>query len=646
LNQIQPARIEWSDATPYCPAFDDVYFSRDGGVNEVRHVFLGGNDLPARFQNNRTFTIGETGFGTGLNFLVTLATWQKYAPAYARLHFLSVEKHPLSHADLVQVLSKWPEFAAQAEALGTIYPPLVAGLHQRQLLDGRVTLTLLFGEVEAMLESVNAKVDAWYLDGFAPVKNPAMWTPAVMQQIARLTRPGGTIATYSAAGVVRRGLEAARFSIHKRPGYGRKRDMLTGIFPGEPQIAPLKTPWLHPDCPPAPRERHAVVIGAGVAGVSVAHALAEREWRITILEKQPEIATGASGNPGGIVLPHLTADMNRDGQFYLAAFLHSIAWLNRLQVRLPMLSWQQTGVLHLIDEARMARLGQLDLPETILEPLDQVMATKRAGLDVTSGGVFYPQAGWLRPPALCKALLADQARRISVLNGREVVRLERNGHDWQVEDGQGDITTAPVVILANGQAATRLVPDLGLGLEAVRGQLTYLPDTATPSLAMPVCYAGYVLPAWDGQFCVGATYDRNDDTPEPRAADTAMNLAALAQAIPDFASATASGGRVAFRTTSPDHLPVIGPVPDAAFYHQAYADLRHGRPVHHYPPAQYLPGLFLTTGHGSRGLVTGPLAGTLIAACLNQEPLPLVTDLMDSVHPGRFLIRKLKRAVV
>lgn len=650
MKRILPARIEWRDATPYSPAFEDVYFSRAGGVDEVRHVFLDGNNLPARFNDCRTFTIGETGFGTGLNFLVTLAAWQVHAPADAHLHYISVEKHPLTRMDLLRVLSGWPELAAGADALATIYPPLVAGLHQRQLLNGRVTLTLLFGEVGEMLASFNicddASVDAWYLDGFAPAKNLDMWTPAVLQQVAHLTRPGGTIATYSAAGTVRRGLETAGFSLNKRPGFGLKRDMLAGILSAGSPIRQPETPWFHLPGTPIPRERHAVVIGAGVAGVSVAHALAEQDWRVTILEKQSRVAAGASGNPGGVVLPHLTADMNRESRFYLAAFLHSVAWLNRLQARLPTLPWQQTGVLHLLDKNRTTRLGQLGLPASILECLDQATATERAGLTVASGGVLYPRAGWLRPPALCAALLADQAGRIAVLTGREVARLELKGDQWRVEDTQGDITTAPVVILANGQAVARLVPDLGLGLEAVRGQLTYLSAATIPTLAMPVCYDGYVIPACDGQYCVGATYDRNDDTRELRAADEARNLAALALAVPAFAGTLATDGRVAFRTTSPDHLPVIGPVPDVAFYAKVYADLRHGRPAHRYPPARYLPGLFLTTGHGSRGLVSGPLAGTLIAACLNQAPLPLAADLMESVHPGRFLVRKLKQAVV
>lgn len=647
MKRIPPARIEWRDATPSSPEYKDVYFSRDGGPDEVRHVFLAGNDLPERFAGDRAFTIGETGFGTGLNFLVTLAAWREQAPAEARLHYLSIEKHPFDIETLEQVHSRWPELAKEARTLRAIYPPLVTGMHHRQWFDGRITLALLFGEVEAMLAAVTTRVDAWYLDGFAPGKNPAMWTPAVFEQVARLTRPGGTVATYTAAGAVRRGLEAAGFALHKRPGYGRKREMLAGRLAAVPPISLTTHPWFVPARSSSSETgRRAIVIGAGIAGVSAAHALAERGWRVTLVEKRDRVAAEASGNPSGVVLPRLTADMDRQGRFSLAAFLHTTAWLNRLAARRPDLSWQPGGVLQLLDAKRQAQLDQLDLPASILECVDQATASERAGMAVASGGVIFPGGGWLRPPALCQALLADQADRITVRTGREIVRLERDGSLWQLEDSRGEIATAPVVVLATGEATGRWVPDLGPELESVRGQLTCLPATPGTDLQLPVCHAGYVIPAHEGRHTVGATYHRDDACREPRPEDDASNLAALARAVPAFAGATPCGGRVAFRTGSPDHLPIIGPVPDFDFYRRAYADLRHGRPVHRYPAARYRPNLFVSTAHGSRGLITAPFAAAWIAACLEAQPLPLENDVLEVVHPARFLIRRLKRGVV
>lgn len=646
MKRIRPARIEWRDHTPSSPEFQDVYFSRDGGPDEVRHVFLAGNGLPARFAGRRSFTIGETGFGTGLNFLVTLAAWREQAPPEARLHFLSVEKHPLTAGDLAAAHSRWPAFNEEAGMLQAVYPPLVPGLHQRRLADGRVTLTLLFGDAGAMLASLTARVDAWYLDGFAPGKNPAMWTPAVFEQVARLTRPDGTLATYTTAGAVRRRLEAAGFALHKRPGYGRKREMLAGRLGVVPPTSLSTPPWFVPACASPDPERRAVVIGAGIAGVSVAHALAERGWRVTLVEKQDRVAAEASGNPSGVVLPRLTADMDRQGRFSLAAFLHTTAWLHRLATRQPALSWQPVGVLQLLEANRQAQLDQLALPTSILECVDRATASARAGMEVASGGVIFPGGGWLSPPALCRALLADQARRITVQTGREIIRLERDEHHWRLEDSRGQVTTAPVVVLATGHAVTRFAPNLELALASVRGQLTCLPASPATDLKLPVCYDGYVIPACDGRHTVGATYHRNDACQELRAEDDARNLTALARAVPAFAGATPCGGRVAFRASSLDHLPILGPVPDFDFYRRAYADLRHGRPAHRYPAARYRPNLFVSTAHGSRGLITAPFAAAWIAACLETEPLPFETRILEAVHPARYLIRKLQRGVV
>ncbi len=228
LKPLRPASLKWRDGTPYSDIFDDVYFSASDGLAESRYVFLQGNDLPARFASADHFTIGETGFGTGLNFLLSLAAWRESAPPAAHLHYLSVEKHPLSIADLRRVSRLWPALAAPAEELLSLYPPLLGGRHQLQLRDGRVTLTLLLGDALALLPDVQTVVDAWYLDGFAPAKNPAMWSAGVLREVARLSRPGTSFATFTAAGAVRRELQAAGFTVHKRAGFGRKREMLAG----------------------------------------------------------------------------------------------------------------------------------------------------------------------------------------------------------------------------------------------------------------------------------------------------------------------------------------------------------------------------------------------------------------------------------
>lgn len=641
-HPLVPAQIDWDRATPRCRHHQDIYFSQDGALDETRHVFLQGNQLPQRWQGHSRFCIAETGFGTGLNFLCTLSEWLHSADADARLDYWAVEKHPLTRADLERSIDSWPALADLGAELLEHYPPLVHGLHRRSFLNGRVTLILLFGDATEMLADLEGRhIDAWYLDGFAPSKNPDMWTPTLFQHIARLSRPGASFATFSAAGAVRRGLQQAGFEVTTRPGFGRKRDMLSGRLIDAPEI-PSRQPWFqYPETKAT--IKHAVVIGAGLAGCSVAHSLVQRGWRITLIERHAQVAQEASGNLAGVVLPRLTADMSADGRFYLSAFLHTVHWLNQLKKRDPTLPWFQSGVLQLCNETQQRRMQALGLPPEVLEICNAEDASDRCGVQVPCGGLFYPGGGWLDPPALCRSLLEAIDRNITTLLNQSALSLKHENGEWRISDANGEVARAETVIIANGHDAERLLGTDIFKLQKVRGQLAHLAATErSKTLKTPVCYEGYVIPAHRDRHCVGATYDLNSESTEIDADSEQQLLTSLRQALPIFNDSRGQGGRVAFRTSSQDHLPIIGPVPDEIFYRQAYADLHHGKPAHRYPHATYLPNLFVNAGHGSRGLVSCHMATTLLRSLLAPTRELTPCDSTYSVHPARFLIRELK----
>lgn len=226
LTPIQPADIRWEDnAAPVSVAYGDVYFSRESGLLETEHVFLAGNKLQERLGQADSFTIGETGFGTGLNFLLACRLFEKVARPNAHLHFLSIEKHPLSHADIERALAAFPEVKTDADELLRSYPPAIPGLHRIHLSE-HIHLTLAHGDGAEMLPLLEASVDAWFLDGFAPAKNPDMWNETMFSQVKRLSHIGTTAATFTVAGAVQRGLRAAGFTVEKVKGFGRKREML------------------------------------------------------------------------------------------------------------------------------------------------------------------------------------------------------------------------------------------------------------------------------------------------------------------------------------------------------------------------------------------------------------------------------------
>ncbi|MCE1181489.1 MAG: bifunctional tRNA (5-methylaminomethyl-2-thiouridine)(34)-methyltransferase MnmD/FAD-dependent 5-carboxymethylaminomethyl-2-thiouridine(34) oxidoreductase MnmC [Rhodocyclales bacterium] len=646
MTPLQPARLEFADdGTPYSSSFGDVYHSAHGGPQQARHVFLGGNNLPRRWQNQHRFVILETGFGLGLNFLATWRAWRDDPQRSRRLHFISFEKHPFTAKDLASAQAAWPEFADLASELQKHWPPLTPGIHRLHLDQHQVILTLIFGDASTQLRAIDAAVDAFYLDGFSPAKNPELWTPELCKALARLAAPGATLATWSVAGHVREALQAAEFDLEKRPGFTGKRHMLAGHYRS-------RRPARH--TPPA--ERRAIVIGAGIAGSTAAYALAAAGWQVTVLEAAPAPATGASSNLAGVLRPLPSADDNRLSRLTRAGYLATRALL----AQLPAARWSACGVLHLgredSHEAQQQRtVEKLALPPEVLQYLDRASATQMLNWPVANGGWWFPQGGWVQPPSLCRAALSAYPERITVKYGFAVDRLEeakttpdRHSREsgnppkatpprWQALATDGSLLAeAPVVIIAAGAQATQLAQLAWLPQRSARGQVSHLPADATPPLPHVVCKLGYAMPEIDGLRLIGATLQSGDPDPALRRIDHSENLARLQLSLPGFAAnidPASLAGRVGFRPMSPDRLPIVGPVPIAP---ASNSNTRlHNLPRH--------PGLWCLQGYGARGIVWSALMADLLLSRLEGEPLPLETDLADACDPGRFLLKNARR---
>ena len=625
-----------ANGTPWSPEYGDIYHSADSGPGQARHVFLGGNGLPARWANERIFTIVETGFGLGLNFLTTWEAWRADPARPRRLHYVSIEKHPFSREGLAQLHARYPEVSSLAARLQSAWPPTLPGTHRLEFEDGGVTLTLIFGDVSDALPGLRFAADAIFLDGFAPDRNPGMWAPEVMRALARCVRPGATLATYTTARAVRDALAHAGFVTELPPGFGRKRNMLAGRF------APRGTPRRGP--PPAPtwEERCAIVIGAGLAGAAVCERLAARGWHVDLVERQPAPAAEASGIPAGVFHPHISRDDSLLSQLTRAAYLYSLQrWT--AQDTTGDLAWRRCGVLQLAkdarDEARMAAtVHALRLPSDYASYLPRASAEQRTGRELRFGGWWFPQSGWMRPAPLVASQLAAASVRGMLKShlGTEVQALHRDGHRWRIVAANGkEIAHAPVVVLANSNDAARLVP-FGARLKKVRGQLTCLPAGSMPLPAAVLAGSGHLIPNADGSAILGATFDYDDNLAEPRAEDHAGNLERLERLLPGASphvDAAALGGAVGFRCVSPDRLPLIGALPDG----DAESP---GLPARDFPR---LPGLYGAFAYASRGLIWAALAGELIACALEGEPPPVPGELADAIDPARFVIRRGRR---
>jgi len=629
---ILPARLEFNaEGVPVSSAFGDVYHATDGGLEQSRHVFLGGNGLPERWQGQAQFTILETGFGLGLNFLATWDAWRQDPAHSQRLHFVSVELHPFCRDDLARLHQRWPQLAALSAELLAAWPPLTPGCHRLLLDGGRVTLTLFFGNALKLLPKVVAKADALYLDGFAPTRNPELWSPALVRSLSRLCAPTATLATWSVAAEVRQTLTRQGWLLKKLPGYGRKWEMLTGRQQSLPE-APPETP----------QYKSALVIGAGVAGCAAAERLASRGWQVQLLERHPAPAQEASGNPVGLMHPVLSKDDNFTARISRACALYGARLFQALDREHLGLRWGQSGILQLAkdgeQEAQQRQVIEaLGFPADYARYVDAAEAGALAAAPVATGAWYYPGSGWLSPPTLCRALLARWPAAIQPHYGCAVAALVHKDSQWQALDAEGKLLAqAPVVVVASAADARRLFP--GLPLSRVRGQVSLAPAGSVADIKAALCGNGYLTPALEGQHCFGATFDFQDDDPDPRPEGHVTNLGHLKALLPATDTSVFDPaqmqGRVGFRTATPDRLPLVGPLPDEAAF--LAHPLRREAQLAEIPR---LEGLHCLVGLGSRGMVWAPLAAELLAAKLNQEPLPLERELAEALDPARFLLR-------
>jgi tRNA 5-methylaminomethyl-2-thiouridine biosynthesis bifunctional protein len=591
---VPAVRAFGADGTPYSAAFGDVYHSAGGGHAQARHVFLHGNGLPGRWQGRRTFTILETGFGFGLSFLATWQAWRDDPQRCGRLHFVSVEKHPFETRDLKFLSEIFPEIKEKGKQLAAQWPMLVPGMHRLEFEGGNVVLTLFFGDIAEGLPQLSLAADAFYLDGFAPAKNPQMWEPRLLRHLGRLAAPGATVATWSVAASVREALEGAGFAIEKARGFGTKREMLRGNLIQRKKIPIEESP-----------ARSVIVIGAGVAGAAVSERLASRGWQVALIERHGGPAEEASGNPAGVFHPVVAPDDSLFARLTRAAFLYLLDHWPHLDG----LAWARSGVLQMArDEKELA--SQRRALETLGYP------ARYAQFDEVRGGIWFPEAGWVRPKSLVEGLLTRFT--IERRFGQEVFSLSREENVWNAKDHHNRvIASAPVVVLANAADALRLSPQPEVRLRRVRGQLTLVPAIA--GLDHVLLRGGMALPGIDGASLVGASYDIGDEDPAMRADGHAGNLQRLERMLPGALAGfnpeldpEKLDGRVAFRAVVRDRLPLVGPMGSNMFGAFAY---------------------------GSRGLLWASLAGELLASMLDGDPLPVERKLAAAVDPGRFALR-------
>lgn len=655
-----PPELDWLESgLPVSTSYNDPYFCLKNGIAESDYVFLQHNLIPQRWQEPSAscFSVLETGFGTGLNFLNTWRRFDEQASDHQWLHFTSIEKYPLNANQLQKSLAIWPELSEFLEQLLQHYPDTLRGFHHLQWPKYRVRLTLIFADVLDGLTQLSSPYDAFFLDGFSPEKNPEMWSHAVFQQLRRLAQfnPNCTFSTFTADRHVQNGMTSAGFSVETVPGLGSKGDMLRGQYqctqgPEQPIVHHNK-PWL---CRPALRQqRTAIVIGAGLAGATTARALAERGFTVTVIDRQG-IAQGASGNPQGGLYINIAADPNAmHTQFYLAAQRFATQHIRHHlgPSHEEHHDWQQCGVLQLAydekESQRQQRLQRLGYPPTLFHPVSTAEASQIAGIELRCGGLFFPNAGWVSPLAYCQALLRHDNITLRL---DTAISLTNQVTHWSATGSKSHYQAAHVV-LANAIDSQALLPEWPLPIKRIRGQLSILDAQQWHSPKTVLCARGYMPPALNGLLCLGATYNLQCDEPNVRNQDHQTNLAhgsdfgCLAKQEDNGISSVISG-RVGFRCTTSDYLPIVGPLCNRSDFIQRFAQLqRNAQDI----PATELPwqqGLWVNIGHGSKGLSSAALCAELIAADINGESQSISNAMREALLPVRFVLRDLRRGKI
>ena len=645
LDALQPAQIHWRENnTLVSDTFDDVYYSTDGALAEIDYVFMQHNQLPQRFKNVQNFCIAETGFGSGLNFLRAAQLWLENSQA-GELHFISFEKYPLEVAVLAQVHQAFCDntlLQTISQSLLENYPYRLPGWHTLILIPNRLKMTLWFGDVLQGLPEFETLVDAWFLDGFTPSRNPEMWQTRLFTQMARLSHLQTTFATFTANGEVRRGLKAAGFEVQKDVGYGVKREMLFGQLAQHRPFAP-KFPWfVRPDF--APSSQTAIVVGSGLAGATTAFQLAELGFEVTVLERHAQVAQEASSNLAGTLHPLITSDWNLRSQWYLKGYQTTQAWLKKWLENAE-ITGKLEGLIQLAatptaEQRILDSLRRIGLPENFASWQTAAQLSEQLGQTVNFNGLFFPHGGWIQPSSVVKRCL--QHPNIELKTQVEVTDFVWQDNQWQIQTTQDTQFSAPILVFATASLSDSLNHKLGLPVRPVKGQVTHFhTDTIKTPLRFPLTHGGYSVSLDANTHLSGATFEAPNMNTDLSWKAQAENLSTTQSALPEWIknAPTVLKGNIAFRPTSPDHLPMIGPVADADFMKQNYLSQSHTHVVYRYPKQQYYPGLYVNNGHGARGLMSVFLAAELLGDLITQKPLNLPSALYYASHPARFAIR-------
>ena len=681
MTKIVPSAPELSfqqDGTPYSKQFNDIYFDSESGYQQSEQVFIHGNDISNRLKNKTNqFVIAETGFGTGLNFLLTLQAYHKIQQESThhklpKLHFISVEKYPLTKKQLIESLQALPQLKYFSGLLLAQYPNLAHDNESLEKLsfnffDDQVTLNIIIADATQGLSSINSQknglVDAWYLDGFSPAKNPDMWSKTLFEQIGRLSKSQSTIATFTVAGFVKRQMQQVGFRTQKKAYIGNKEEMLTGVFQQDPNSNKgyqLRSTITKP--------QHVSIIGGGIASACVALALTKQGIKVTLYCKDNSLAQGASSNAIGALYPLLHQQADDISLFYQQAFWRAKKVYNSVIEQGFDFPHQWCGLLEVAYKDSLAKRQQkftelATWSKDLIHSVDAKQASNLANVDLNCGGLFMPNAGWLSPQDAVKQIInaAHTSGRLRVENNILVSCIKPKPHNkakninsshqknWQLITNKGEFD-ASVVVFCGGAEMIDFKWINQLPLSSVQGQVTSMKTNQNISdLSTVICHKGYLTPAHKNVHCIGATFNKDCKRTTAKPEEDQFNINMLSTCLPELTNKTGwqtkdiVNSKSRLRCMTPDHMPMVGAIPDIAKHKAVYPHLAKDKNWKYNQEAPVIDNLYVMMGFGARGLCSAPLAADILTADLCGTPYPVDNEMLFNLSPNRFVIRDIIR---
>lgn len=641
-----------ADGSPYSTQFDDIYFDTESGCLQSEQVFIQGNEISQKLGTAaQKLTIAETGFGTGLNFLLTIKLYAELAvkKPLCDLHFITTEKYPLTKAELAQSLLCLPEYTDYSRLLIERYPEKLEQNTELSFFDGKVTLSILTGDAAESFANLHLnkqeKVNAWYLDGFSPQKNPDMWQAQLFKQMARLSAPQASVATFTVAGIVRRGLTDNGFRVQRQSYGGKKKEILTGKFQQHLNI--VNSYQLRPN---RNKPQHVTIIGGGIASACAALALVKKDIKVTVLCKDDTIAQGASSNLIGALYPLIHQTQDDISLFYQQALDYArYTYQSVLDAGFQFAhSW--CGLLELSFNDKLLKREQglkekAIWPSSLITSLTKEEASAIAHIPLEHSGLFIPNAGWIAPQELVLAMMkmAQNTGLLKIKTNVQVQGLSQNDDKkWSLQTNKGQLK-ASILVLTAGAETKLIAPFDQLPMYPVKGQVSAMQtNTKINALSTVICHKGYLTPAHNDLHCIGATFDKDfTDTNVCEQSDK-YNLSMLQESMAtgfDWQLSDVKHSKARLRCMTPDHLPVVGPMAKIDEHPNLFPHLAKDKNWRYSIPAPYYENLYTLTGLGARGLCSAPLLAEILAADICGSPYPVDSNMLFNLSTNRFVIR-------